>query len=128
MKKSANEIEAGLVKTWPNLRVFVPFDAEYELPASVEAVDAAKAVGKLEPAHGADCDDYALHLLSRIRWDHPFWAFGECFRGPLPMELRGHNLNLCLTSDEGVILINLSPEGVLEWWKPTGENVLWVRM
>jgi len=123
---SEKEIKKMLMKTWPDLRVFVRSDPEYILPILSEVSEAIIKIGEIKPAHGSDCDDYALHLHSKIKWNHPHWAFGECFGEHIRGRNVLHYVNVCVTQDRGVILIE--PQIVNDWWIPQDDKILWVRI
>lgn len=119
-------IKELLTKTFPGLRVFARGDLEYILPTLEDVVREVIAVGELNPVGGADCDDYALHLHSKIKWNFPHWAFGEAWGLRIRGQDLNHYLNVVITNNRGVVLFEPQVPG--DWWIPQDDKILWVRI
>ena len=109
-----------------------PKDTRYKLPTHDELNNAVKesSVKDLKWPDGSDCDDRALQLMARVRFNRPFWPFGECSGLLADSDMFGpgfipHDRCTCLTT-EGIRVIEPEDDSIS---KPH-ENfrIYWVRV
>lgn len=134
MKAKRAEIVDRIHAVWPNLVDALPKpsnlaipDVEYWLPkkSDIEWVLSDTWIDKYQwTAEGMDCDDIALlfHAFvvqERYRAIHDGktgwlpWALGQCWGYKFQGEDGGHAINIAITRDAGVILIE--PQNDKTW-------------
>ena len=121
MKTTSQDLSRQLKSIWPSMQVILA-DREYWLPAENKVKklvwDSYIDQYKYE-IESFDCDDYALVLhafvvqeryrlakakkISKDEWLP--WAFGEAWGTRFDGVDTDHAINICVTSDKGVILI-----------------------
>lgn len=146
MKVNSQKIIQMLMDMWPNLTYNFPNassifleDGTYYLPSKdkVESMIRRAELSERYKYHleWMDCGDYALIMhsfvvqkrykriikekLDKSRW-YP-WAFGECWGSKFNGKLVWHAINIAITSDKGIILIEPQAEGAYTW-EPSRES------
>ena len=148
MKVNSKEVKRQLRLVWPDqwkrlIRHTYIFDRFYWLPTRKEVEEFLK-VSKVDKMQFfdeiADCDDFALltHAdakkvriilypnIPREEWAP--WAFGETagskFRG---MKMK-HMVNICITRDEGVLLLDTSQRDRIWQARADKDNLFFIKM
>lgn len=146
-----NDIVSALHGVWPNLVDGMPYpsnlaipDETYWLPKRshlerVITVDWTERRAWLREIW--DCDDFAFQFMCHIR-NHVYelivdsrihgpdaaqWAVGECWGTRFRKQDTGHAINVAITEDAGVLLIEPQTD---EIWEPIrGEDLVhYIRM
>lgn len=151
---NSQEIIQMLMDMWPNLTYNFPdassiflADGDYYLPKRNKVEKAIRKAHLSEKykyhLENFDCDDYALVMHSYIvqrRYEKILnehlkksewcsWAFGQVWGSKFNGYLVWHAINIAITSDKGIILIEPQAEGAYTW-QPSRESdvVHFIRM
>lgn len=122
-------IKKKLLKVFPNLEVPWLRDKEYELPLLSDVEEFVKD-SKVDEYHfigeDFDCDDFALQLHAEVKRKH-HWAFGEAFGDKINGIPILHNLNIFISSNGNVYLLEPQTD---EIWKAVKgqDNILIIGM
>jgi len=135
MKITDKEIVKQLQTIWPKLEedknVWLA-DSAYWMPDRkwIDELLKASWIDKKKYIQSTwDCDDYALYLMAEAHYlvaglvwaeeikkeDALPWAFGECW-GYFNVDwndiVKKHSINICITSDEGILLIEPQDDSI----------------
>jgi len=144
VKITQSKLIQEIKKIWPTLtkaNTYIPgniwiTDSNYWLPkrSDVEeflASDKTDLLKWKEEIH--DCDDVSLYLNAAVKrswfWLSKFkeipeeqwisWAFGECWGTQFKGKKTHHAINICMTRDEGILLVEPQTDEV---WIPNNKD------
>ncbi|MCK9597414.1 MAG: hypothetical protein M0R06_00160 [Sphaerochaeta sp.] len=133
---TSEALRKALKKIWPDLEFMLLSDPEWDSPTRKELEDFISRVqkpGRVD--HVWECEEYAFNLMVEQRREHSKvsskddynWPLGAAWVDKYRGEDLNHVVNICLTSDKGIILADHQADAI---WIPdsSGDNVYSVIM